>query len=490
MGQALEYFKRLGLPVFAPASAVGGPVCIIRISGNDLKKIEQLIGGSLPAPGRFVLRDLRSTQGVFLDRALVLFFKNPNSFTGESVVELHCHGILSSIENIQNELARLGYLPALPGEFSFRSVVNGKMTLEQSESLNFALGSENLTAELTENLLSPGASASLHKRALELWTALLDSIRRARGRVEAAVDFPEAEIEQAEEVQGARELLIFVKEKLQWLQTSFARLSRASEDPKFTIFGLPNAGKSTLLNCLVGVKTAIVNSEAGTTRDIVSARVKISSEKWASFQDTAGLRETNNLIETEGISLALDSLSSSLGLVWVESLEGLFDFGELSSLSSVAGLNEFVAGRLRSAGFPSENLQKVIWEVPKLIIFSHKDRAHFPKNALTDSFVGAFDFRNEEEPLRRYVFSWAKKVLLENQSGLPPDFFVSKRQSGLVNQVSVLIERALLSLDGKRPIELVGEDLREAEKCLELARGKNLTNAYIGEIFSQFCLGK
>ncbi len=490
MAQTLEYFQRLGRPVFSVATSIGGPVCVIRISGPDIKDVCKIVSGGLPAPGHFSLKKILNLEGQLLDRALVLNFESPKSFTGENVVELQCHGSVGVVELVSKELKRIGFSPALPGEFSFRAVINGQMSLEDAEKLNFTLTSESIDQSLSEKLLDPSSPEKSFQNVNLAWDELLLCVQMARGRVEAAIDFPEAEEEQGSELNSARELLSTLESRFVFFLNVFDALSRGSQEDRFLILGPPNAGKSTLLNILSGVQSALVSERPGTTRDLVEVRLQGKNNKWFRFIDSAGLRaDSTDVLEEQGMSLALEALSRVRGVIWVEPSGVLSDKQLLFSDVCFDGkvFQQKALSILNSLG-GKMNLGFDLQTMPNLAIFSHWDQD--PRCCLVSGQEpqGVFDFEKQNAQVREFVLSWINQI---NSSEKPVvDFFVSRRQAELLSIGKTLLLSAQDSIRGARPLELAGEDLRECEEIILKARGKDLGEEYIGQIFSQFCLGK
>ena len=460
------YFRRLGSPVAAVATAAGGPVGVIRISGEKLNFLEPLLG-PLPEAGTFRYRALEVLDPLIgrkfiVDRALVLYFKAPASFTGEDVIEIQVHGIASVLEIVLGECLSLGAIFALPGEFSFRAVLNSKMSLEEAEGIQSAFASESLGPYWASKLLGVRKSGD-EGVSLRLAEALA-SLVALRGRVEAAIDFPEAENEQGEEIASALLRLKAAQKKLSSLLSSFEIFSASSREFSFAIVGQPNAGKSTLLNLLAGGKKALVSSIPGTTRDVVESRYLLRTGLWLKLQDTAGLRQSSG-IEREGMELGLEVAAQASALIWVRSLESTADFFAVEAISRLAR--------------------------PTIEIFSHQDKvgSRHPRG---------FDFVREgkeardflEDEISKLVRTETQKNLLEFERASSIEALISNRQKVLIESALGELKSAELCLLGERPIEVVSEHVRAAESGLHKAIGKDAGEAYIGQIFGQFCLGK
>ncbi len=469
------YFKRLGLPIVAIATAAGGPVGVLRISGKNLKFLEKLVG-DLPAPGQFSYRSVKiqnSGKLLEVDRALVLNFQGPHSFTGEDVVEIQLHGVPAVLQAVQSEIEANGAFLALPGEFSFRAVMNEKMDLAEAEGIQSAFAVEGLGLEWAEKLLGlrkSGAAGSANKLA-----QVIKALEKLRGRVEAAIDFPEAEAEQSAEIEGAKILAEQARRELAQLLSNFEVFRRQSSEPSIAVVGEANSGKSTLVNILCGGQRSLVSPIAGTTRDTVEVRIRLRSGNWARVLDTAGLRENaastdHDKLEIEGMELGLERARDAHFLIWVKRADRITDPMVTKTLGSV----------LR----------------PKIEVFSHNDLLSGMTNSLELDNSPAFDFLKEGDRLAHYLLDQIDTLVrtggdladgTKNQDLETP---LSQRQALLLEYCDQELSLAEESLKELRPIELACEHIRQAEAGLKRAIGRGQDEAYIGEIFSQFCLGK
>ena len=451
----------------AAATALGGPVAIVRVSGRDLSFLEELVG-PLPAAGEARLRRLMSQDRQFLDEALVLRFVAPHSFSGEDVVEIQGHGIPALVEKIQEIIIALGAQAALPGEFSFRAVFNQKMSLEEASRLQTLFGMEGLASSAASKLLSFGPSSD--DRANQLFAELLEKVSAARGRVEAAIDFAEADEEQAHDIASAEQRLVEVERTLQELLNTYDVFARNARLPTVILLGRPNAGKSTLLNLLVGGKRSLVSEFAGTTRDYVEVQLRTPSGQSFRLLDTAGLRgarEEADFLERQGMELGLEMMELADILIWVEDL------------------------RSPSASFGDPRIDRLFSEKKFLKIHTHADLS--PRDEAPNAM--AFNLLGEGATLAaRSVFDFVERVCASRgEDGLlvaEETQLISRRQEELCRKALAETREALRCVRGERPLEIVGDILRHLDSLLRQTRGEALTDDYIGQIFTQFCLGK
>lgn len=285
--------------IFAQATASGrAGVSVVRISGPKAHEICTQLVGQLPAARSSALRAVKDRSGETIDRALVLSFERPNSFTGEDVVELHLHG---SIAIIRRVLAVLGSFDGVrladPGEFTRRALENNRLDLVQVEGLGDLIEAET---EAQRKQALRVLSGELGNR-VEEWRK---SLIRAAALLEATIDFADEDVpvDVSDEV---RVLLEEVGISLKREIAGTATAERIRTGFEVAIVGAPNVGKSTLLNRLAGREAAITSSIAGTTRDVIEVRMDLGGLP-VTFLDTAGIRESDDEIEVLGIQRALD----------------------------------------------------------------------------------------------------------------------------------------------------------------------------------------
>jgi tRNA modification GTPase len=283
--------------IFALASAPGrAGVAVVRVSGERAADaIHHLTGRPVPAPRRAVLRRL-AQDGAEIDRALLLWFAAPASYTGEDVAEFHIHGGRAMREALCAALGEMGLRPAEPGEFSRRAVENGRLDLTRAEAIADLVDAET-PAQLRQALRQhDGALATLY----EGWRS---ELIRALGRAEAAIDFSDDGVGESEFAAARFAASHIAREVFEHLEDS-RRGEMLREGLRLTILGPPNAGKSSLLNALARRDVAIVSEIPGTTRDIVEIRLNLGGYL-VQVADTAGMRQATDDIEAEGVRRAL-----------------------------------------------------------------------------------------------------------------------------------------------------------------------------------------
>jgi tRNA modification GTPase len=288
--------------IFALASAAGrAGVAVVRVSGPGSGPALAALSGDLPLPRAARLRTLKDRNGV-IDSALVLWFPAPHSFTGEDVAEFHIHGGRATRERLFEALAELGARLAGPGEFSRRAVEHGRLDLTQAEAIADLVDAET-PAQLRQALRQyDGALADLY----EGWRAALIG---ALGRAEAAIDFSDDGVGEME-FAAARDRATQIIRAIQNHMDDGRRGEALREGLKLAIIGPPNAGKSSLINALARREAAIVSEIPGTTRDVIELRLNLGGYL-VQVADTAGLRETGDAVEAEGVRRALAQAGTS-----------------------------------------------------------------------------------------------------------------------------------------------------------------------------------
>ena len=432
--------------IVAPVTAPGrGGVSIIRVSGRDSKKIAEVMCGDLSEPWRFKKTKIISLDGEVLDSGMVVFFESPHSYTGDDVVEFHCHGNPVVVNLIVEEIVRLGAVVAEPGEFTKTAFLNDKIDLAQAESVADLISAQSKSAVVAAN-------SSLSGDFSKQINLLLDGIVKARVLVEASIDFPEDELDEG--------LLSEIQEHLKKQSESIGSiLENVKEGVKLrdgysvAIVGPPNAGKSTLLNVLAKENIAITSEVPGTTRDLVRALVDVGGVL-IEFVDTAGVRpDPENTIEREGINKSHEVIRKSNLSLLVQDVTDQKDFEiELGSFISVMNKSDLM---------PEETPSR-----DDLIYLS----------CSTGSGIN--------ELLK------AVQLKLGIDEGAETAFLSRKRHEICLKDSRVLIEDSIISLREGGALELVAESLRSAHHVLgEILRPMSADDL-LGEIFSEFCIGK
>jgi len=444
-----------GDTIAAAASPPGrGAVGIVRVSGPDAPRIAAAILGALPEPRAATLADFLGADGKAIDQGIALYFPAPHSYTGEHVLELQGHGGSVVVDLLLRRLLELGCRLARPGEFSERAFLNDKLDLAQAEAVADLIdASSQAAAKAAMRTLQGEFSA----RVRELEAALTE----LRVYVEAAIDFPDEEIDFLSDAQLQR--------RLQQVFASFDALSVAArqgvvlrEGLKIVLAGKPNVGKSSLMNALAGDAIAIVTDVPGTTRDVLRAQIRIDGIA-LNLVDTAGLRTAGDAIELEGIRRARDEMLQADHVLYV--------LDSPAPQADPAALADVPPG------------------VPVTLVFNKID--------LTG---GEPRIDAAADPPRAHVSAATGKGLdllrahLKASAGLADlgasVFAARRRHLTALTRAREHVEAASRVLRNERAFELFAEDLRLAQRSLGEITGEVGSEDLLGEIFGSFCIGK
>ena len=425
--------------IFALSSAPGrAGVSVLRVSGLSAGRVlRELTGRALPTPRVASLRSIRDRDGEVIDKPLLLWFPAPKSFTGEDCAEIHVHGSVAILESVAQRLTELGLRQARPGEFTRRAVEHGKMDLTEAEGLADLIDART-EGQRVQALLNMGGAL---RETYEGWQSLiLDALAQIEGEIDFAdeADVPDALSH------AAYPFLSKVYEGMRAALAASERGRAVRDGLQVAIIGVPNAGKSTLLNALMGRDVAITSPQAGTTRDIVEAQAVIAGLP-VTFSDTAGLRESEDAIEAEGVRRARARAEGAHLVVHV-----------------VRGKN-------------APNLSSDMVFVNIDIGVSEQSGPEIIGNALSGDGVDL-------------LLSEIERQILEKYSGLENAALTRIRHVDCISSAlqNVDFSRRKLGVDP----ELASEDLRKALKYLEELAGRSDMEQVFDRIFSSFCIGK
>jgi len=438
--------------IAAIASARGtAGVGVIRVSGPDVPSIARTLLGRPPKVRHAHLATLRDGQGEALDSALLLYFEAPHSYTGEHVVELQGHGSPVVLAGLLRRVVELGARHARPGEFSERAFLNGKLDLAQAEAVADLIAAGSDAA-------ARAAMRSLQGVFSERVHALVESLVRLRIHVEAAIDFPEEEIDFLADKVIAEHLDSLVDD-LQQLLAECRRGVKLRDGQHAVILGPPNAGKSSLLNRLAGEERAIVTAQAGTTRDVLRETILLDGVE-LSLADTAGLHDdSSDPVEREGMRRALDERTRA-DLVLVVLSDG----------------DHHAEARIR---------QQIPQDAAALWIHNKIDLSGGPPGPRRPGHFGICAHTGEGvDALRAALRTWASGASSESAS-----FTARARHVDALERAAAHLALAETQL-GDRQGELLAEELRCAQQVLGEITGTVDADALLGRIFSSFCIGK
>jgi tRNA modification GTPase len=443
--------RRDTIAAVATAPAAGG-IGIVRLSGADAAAIAQALAAIEPQPRHAHYAALRDAHGELIDRGLVIWFPGPHSFTGEDVVELQIHGAPVVLARLLARCIELGARHARAGEFSERAFLNGKIDLAQAEAIADLIAAQS-------DAQARAALRSLQGEFSMRVNALLKSLIEARLHVEAAIDFPEEEIDFLADGQILVKLDA-ITHTLDALLRDAERGQRLRDGLHAVIIGAPNAGKSSLLNALAGVDRAIVTDIAGTTRDLLREAVNIDGVE-ITLVDTAGLRDSPDAIESEGIRRARGELARADLAILVVAPE---DEARIDALRAEVpgGAAALVVHNKSDLADRSE------------VIGSTADHVHV--SAKTGAGLDAL-----RAAIRRHAGLG---------DGAEGSFSARARHVAALQRVRESLANARDRLVHDRAGELVAEELRLAQQALSEITGEFSSDDLLGVIFSSFCIGK
>lgn len=445
----------------ATASGRGG-IGVVRISGGDLSNfVNGLLGsGTVLEPRKAHFCSFYDAQSVVLDQGLALSFPSPNSFTGENVLELQGHGGPVVLDSLVDRCVELGARLARPGEFSERAFLNDKLDLAQAEAVADLIDANSTQA-------AKSAMRSLQGEFSSKIHAFVESMIAIRVYVEAALDFPEEEIDFLADV-ALRDRLKSLSSGLKDFLATAEQGALLRDGITLVLAGKPNAGKSSLLNALAGQDTAIVTDVAGTTRDVLREKINLNGVP-LNIVDTAGLRDTDDVVEQQGVSRAWSEIEKADAILYV----------------------------VDASRQDSESLQQLWPEYfSRFSDKSHKIISIFNKQDLIDKKNQTIDSQGQSIGLSAKTgegLTSLKQLILKTvgyQAQAEGVFSARRRHLSAITAAYELVCHGIEQLEGSNAGELLAEDLREAQRYLSEITGEFSSDDLLGVIFSSFCIGK
>ena len=445
--------------IVAIATAAGrGGVGVVRLSGSDvLPFINSLIGKPL-LPRRATYSVFSDAEGEAIDEGVALYFPGPSSFTGESILELQGHGGMVVLDRLVRRCVELGARVARPGEFSERAFFNDKMDLAQAEAIADLIDASSVEA-------ARSAVRSMQGEFSQLINELVETMIQVRIFVEAAIDFPEEEIDFLQDKMLAA--------NLDQLSTDLTEVLAQAQQGAIlrdgltvVLAGKPNAGKSSLLNALAGIDAAIVTAVPGTTRDVLRERITLGGLP-LNIIDTAGLRDSDNEIEQEGVRRAWKEIANADQVLFVA------DATDTSNPKLEELWPEYFQRNLGST-------QSVTLLLNKIDLSGHRP-GEIDETTLAISVKDKSGFDALASHLQ------AKAGYLGHGEGL---FSARRRHLIALTNALMFVQNGIDQLKGAGAGELLAEDLRQAQNELSEITGQFTSDDLLGRIFSSFCIGK
>jgi tRNA modification GTPase len=443
--------------IAAIATAPGrGGIGVVRVSGNTVPELAEKLLTRLPPARTVELRAIKDKTGLTIDEVLVLYFPAPHSFTGEHVIELQGHGGPVVLDMLLARVLELGARQARPGEFSERAFLNDKLDLAQAEAI----------ADLIDSSTQQSARAavrSLQGEFSQQVRALLEKLIALRVYVEAAIDFPDEEIDFLSDGK--------VQTRLQDIETTFDALFSQTrqgcllrEGMTLVIAGRPNAGKSSLLNALSGRDSAIVTPVAGTTRDYLREQIQIDGMP-LHLIDTAGLRDSDDQIEQEGVRRTWQQIEQADHVLLL-----------IDDQLGFQPEDQNILDRL-----PKNLTHTKVFNKIDLTSTVAENASSETGNTVVISAQTGAGLNNLQEHLKQVI-------------GFQPQgeggFSARRRHLDALQRAQQHVTSGQQQLEQHKAGELLAEELRLAQRCLSEITGEFSSDDLLGEIFSSFCIGK
>ena len=425
--------------ISAIATAVGaGGIAVVRMSGRGALSVARKM---FSRKGEFQPNYMYAGEidaGTFRDYGMCVYFRAPKSFTGEDVVEFHCHGGTEIARGILKRTLELGARLAERGEFTKRAYLNGKLSLSAAEGVGEMIAASSEAQVRAGYLL-------YNEKLTSLGTALQRKLTHCLAEVDADLDYPEEDLNassRAEIVATLRE----VGQELAALLSQYAAGRKIRSGVSVALVGAPNAGKSSLLNALLGYERAIVSDVAGTTRDVVEGTLEIEGVNFR-ITDTAGLRESADAIEREGVRRAREAMKGADVIVWLKEDGEVPEFPEGTPVITVGAKSDL----------------------------ARREDCDIVLSSYTGEGLDAL-----------------RQLLYERGFGRENDgaFLLSERHYRAAQAAHEAVKEALASAEGGLPPELYAEDIRRAWETLGTLSGETASEAIVTEIFEKFCVGK
>lgn len=432
-----------------------GGVAIVRLSGAGAPALaEKMFEPSGAAAVRgfepYRMYPGYADCGAFRDFGLCVYFKAPHSFTGEDVIEFHCHGGTAIARGILKRALALGARLAERGEFTKRAFLNGKLSLSSAEGLVDMINGES-EAEVRAGYMLYAERLTKAVRALQA------ELTEILAGIDADIDFPEEDIEHTD-LKDVRGKIAAIAEKTGALCASYRTGKKVKEGVSVVLAGRPNTGKSSVLNALLGADKAIVSSVAGTTRDVVEGAIEINGVRF-NLYDTAGIRESAEEVESIGIGRARSLIEGADLVLFILDSSAPYSEEDAAVYEAVSGKKRLVVYNKTDAG--------------------EQSGAALPADVRISAKTG------ENIPLLR------EKMFSLCMEGYDSDaqFLIEERHYGALSRANEETERAL-GLCGEVPLDLLGVHLKAAWEALGEISGETANEAIIDEIFAKFCVGK
>jgi tRNA modification GTPase len=432
-----------------------GGIGIVRASGPQALRFAETITSKKLTVRKATYAEFYDDKGHIIDEGVVIFFASPHSFTGEDVVEFQGHGSPVVLNLLLRRLLALGARPARPGEFSERAFLNDKLDLVQAEAISDLI---EASSEKASRLAIRNLKGAFSKKITEFQ----DALTLLRVYVEAAIDFPEEEIDFLADKKINQNLSDRISELTLLLQQAKQGVV-LKEGFTVALAGHPNAGKSTLLNCLSGKEAAIVTDIPGTTRDVMREEILIEGMP-VHILDTAGLRESDDPIEQEGIRRAWREIQEADHVLLLVDVEHLDDLKKIKD----------------------DILSRITKKISYTVIINKIDKSEQAYEPDSNVIYISAKYEKGIDELRAHLTHVAG---MDNFS--EENFFMARqRHLDALARALDCLKTGEEQLVQHKAGELLAEDLRQAQMNLSEITGEFSSDDLLGKIFSSFCIGK
>lgn len=449
-----------------------GAIAVIRVSGEDAiaigaKVFRSVKGKDLEKQKSHTLHLGHIFDGPkILDEVLISLFKGPNSYTGENTVEISCHGSAFIQQQIIQLLLRNGCRMANAGEFTLRAFLNGKLDLSQAEAVADLISSDN---EASHQIAMQQMRGGFSNEIAQLRSELLNFA----SLIELELDFAEEDVEFADRTQF-HELLNRIEFVLKRLIDSFAVGNVIKNGIPVAIVGEPNVGKSTLLNALLNEERAIVSEIAGTTRDTIEDELVIGGIGFR-FIDTAGIRETEDVVESIGIKKTFEKIAQAQVVVY------LIDNGQLIMDNA----------RIAEIKIEIEKIKNQFPLKPLIVIGNKVDKLEASqianlKSEIPDILLISAKQNIGVEDLKNTLLSFVNTGALRNNETIVTN---TRHYDSLLKALEE-IRKVKFGLESNLSSDLMAIDIKEALYHFGMITGQVTNDELLGNIFANFCIGK
>ena len=438
-------------------------IAVVRISGDDAVGIADgmMAGAKSWESHQFYKRIIRDHNGEVVDDVLAVVMREPNSYTGEDIVEISCHGSMNIVSAIIEESVWLGAELAPPGEFTKRAFLNGKIDLAQAEAVADLISSET---KLQRSVALEHLRGGLSKKVRKIEEKLLQQL----SLVEVSIDFSTEDIEMFS-ISELVETSVWIRKKLEGLIASKKAGAKLRNGIRITLTGPRNAGKSSIYNTLLGEERAIVSHIPGTTRDILRERIHIGGFTYY-LEDTAGIAEAESEIEAIGISAGIEAAEAADMVVFVID-------GSVEPEEKVYKL----AGKLKG--------KRHLIAINKMDLGLKIDKKEVEERLGADSVIEISALTSDGfDELKKWIYT--NTVTAEMGKISRERIAVNSRQAMALNRALEALNKMEKDISVGQPAEILSIELREAAAACGEITGRSVEEDLLGHIFSRFCIGK